>query len=71
MVVVLAGQDMSQQSWPGQPLVDGLYRQRTAHDIALTLQTGILDPRMYTHKKAGRHILKLFTDLFADALKVG
>src|SRR5215203_7325217 len=61
---------MSQQSRPGQPFGDRLNRQRTAHNVALTLWTSVLDPRMHTHEKAGRHILELFTGLFADALEV-
>ena len=70
VIVVFAGQDMSQQSRPWQAFADRLNRQRTADHVALTLRTGVLDPRVHTHENASRHILELLTDVFADALEV-
>jgi hypothetical protein len=68
VIGVLAGDDLGQKAVSGQPLVDDGGRRRRGSDMVMTLRAGVLEANVLLHEQAGRLVVELLADLFAELL---
>jgi hypothetical protein len=67
MIDVLRDDDVREQPFAGQRLLDCLGRRRSFDDAVVAVRAGILCARGLDHDEAGRLVLELLCHGFADA----